>query len=74
MIIELLAAAVLNLTPLPAPKTEIVSEPINGTIIKPTFKQRHPRVCKYGRKLRTVCIFVKPVADVAMDVAVIVFR
>jgi hypothetical protein len=45
---------------------QVVSVPVPAK--KPTFKEKHPRLYKIGRKTRTVCIFCRPLVDVGVSV------
>lgn len=38
------------------------------TVKKLTFKDKHPKLYKVGRKTRTVCIFCRPLVDVSVSV------
>ena len=51
------------------PPTVTVQEPIKGQIIKPTFKDKHPKIYRQFRKVRAVCVALAPIVNCAGSTA-----
>lgn len=69
-----LVIALFSMLPGLCSQVEPLIQEVEAPVIKKKvpFKQRHPKIYKAGRKVRTVAIFVSPIVQVTGSVAQIV--